>query len=321
METDFFRDTSELKEEIKSNVLNQFDKVQTKEVRDIVLQRQQSSSYIKGITSYCIHKGLNGSLSHNDLIDLAGAVEIYSTSMVLIDNLVDRHNQRDGETTYLQEYGPEMMGLASVYATNVGLLKLAPYLHNFFGITEVDGFDAIGKAITSAVSMDVEKPKQPQQILENIVRVNGITLGFPLGLVASTATNDKLSIFEMMRYGTDTGTAFGLYEEIRDFVGEHGRGRASEIKAGRTPYFVADLASRDLSFNPDHYVGKDISNVEQEKLLELLRGKGALKRTQRLIKNHLGYGSDLLRRNLNKSEFETLDSLRITIEESLDRMI
>ncbi len=321
METDFFKDTKELKEEIKSNVLNQFDRIQTKKVRDIILQRQQNSSYIKGITSYCMHKGLNGSLSHNDLIDLAGAVEIYSTSMVLIDNLVDGHNQRDGETTYLREYGPEMMGLASVYATNVGLLKLAPYLNNFFGITEVDGLDAIGKAITSAVSMDVEKPTQPQQILENIVRVNGITLGFPLGLVASTATNDKLAIFEMMRYGTDTGTAFGLYEEIRDFVGEHGRGKASEIKAGRTPYFVADLASRDSSFNPNHYIGKDISDVEQEKLLELLRGKGALKRTQRLIKNHLGYGSDLLRRNLNRNEFETLDSLRTTIEDSLDRMV
>lgn len=321
MEIDFFKDTKGLKEEIKSNVLNQFGKIQTKKVKDIVLQRQQNSSYIKGITSYYIHRGLNGSLSHNDLVDLAGAVEVYSTSMVLIDNLVDRHNQREGETTYLREYGPEMMGLASVYATNVGLLKLAPYLNNFFGITEVDGLDAIGKAITSAVSMDVEKPTQPQQILENIVRVNGITLGFPLGLVASTATNDKLAIFEMIRYGTDTGTAFGLYEEIRDFVGEHGRGKASEIKAGRTPYFVADLASRDSSFNSNHYVGKDISNIEQEKLLELLRGKGALKRTQRLIKNHLGYGSDLLRRNLNRNEFETLDSLRTTIEDSLDRMV
>ena len=56
--------------------------------------------------------------------------------------------------------------------------------------------------------MDVGHPTKPSEILENIVKVNGITLGFPLGLVASTSTNNKLSIFEMMRYGTDTGTAF-----------------------------------------------------------------------------------------------------------------
>lgn len=321
MVKDFFRDTRKLREEIKSQVFNQFSGIEIKEVKDIVLQRQQKSSYVKGITSYYLHRGLNGNLSHNDLVSLTTAIEVYSTSMVLIDNLVDKHTQRDGETTYLEEYGPKMMGLASVYAANVGLLKLTPYLNNFLGITEVDGIDAIGKAITSAVSMDVEKPTNPQQILENIIRVNGITLGFPLGLVASTATDNKLIIFEMMRYGTDTGTAFGLYEEIRDFVGEHGRGKASEIKSGRTPYFIADLASRDNSFNPSDYVSKDISDLEHEKLLELLRGKGALKRTQKLIRNHLRYGSDILRRNLNKEEFEVLDSLRTTIEDSLDKMV
>lgn len=321
MERDFFRDTEKLKDEIKANVFNHFVKVENRQMRDIVLQRQQKSSYIKGIASYYLHKGLNGRLSHRAMIDLAGAVEIYSTSMVLIDNLVDKHNQRDGETTYLKEYGPEMMGLASVYATNVGLLKLSPYLNNFFGITEVDGFDAIGKAITSAVSMDLEHPTQPSQILENIVKVNGITLGFPLGLVASTATNNNLTIFEIMRYGTDTGTAFGLYEEVRDFIGEHGKGKASEMKSGRTPYFIADLASRDVTFNASDYVGKNISDVEHNRLLELLKGKGALKRTQKLIRNHFGYGREILRRNLNSAEFEVLDSLRITIEDLLDKMI
>ncbi len=321
MDRNFFKDTERLKDEIRANVINHFGKVENKRVRDIVLQRQQKSSYIKGITSYYLHKGLEGELPHEKIIDLAGAVEIYSTSMVLIDNLVDKHNQRDGETTYLEEYGPEMMGLASVYATNVGLLKLSPYLNNFFGITKVDGFDAIGKAITSAVSMDIEHSTNLSKILENIVRVNGITLGFPLGLIASTATADKLTIFEMMRYGTDTGTAFGLYEEIRDFIDEHGKGKASEMKAGRTPYFIAELDSIDNKFNAVDYIGRNITDAEHEKLLELLRGKGALKRTQRLIKNHLGYGRDILQRNLNLEEFEILDSLRTTIENSLDKMV
>ncbi len=241
--------------------------------------------------------------------------------MVLIDNLVDKHKQRDGETTYLEEYGPEMMGLSSVYATNVGLLKLSPYLNNFFGIAEIDGFDAIGKAITSAVLMDVYHSTDPSQILENIIKVNGITLGFPLGLAASTATNDKSIIFEMMKYGTDVGTAFGLYEEIRDLVGEHGKGKASEMKSGRISYFIAELASRDERFCVSDYVGKDLSDIEYEKLLEILRGRGALKQTQRLIKNHLDYGREILLKNLRKDEFEVLDLLRTTIEDSLERMV
>lgn len=321
MGNDFFRDTQSLKEEIKLKVFNLFGRVDNPNLRDIILQRQRKSSYIKGITSYYLYKGLNGKLSHEEVINLVAAIEIYSTSMVLIDNLVDKHNQRDGETTYLKEYGPEMMGLSSLYTANIGLIKLSPYLNHFFEVVDVDGANAIGEAITSAIQMDIDCPRQPSQILENIVKVNGITLGFPLGLVASIATDNKFTIFEIMRYGADIGTAFGLYEEIRDFVGEHGKGLASEMKSGRTPYFMADLESRDQSFKASDYVGKSISDDTHAKLLELLRGKGALKRTQRLIRNHFEYGREILKRNLCSDEFNVLDSLRITIENSLDRMV
>jgi hypothetical protein len=44
MERDFFKNTRELRENIKLNVFDQFNKIQTKKVKDIVLQRQQSSS-------------------------------------------------------------------------------------------------------------------------------------------------------------------------------------------------------------------------------------------------------------------------------------
>ncbi|MEK6811935.1 MAG: hypothetical protein AABX76_00060 [Nanoarchaeota archaeon] len=169
--------------------------------------------------------------------------------------------------------------------------------------------------------MDVDRPKDPSKILENIIRVNGITLGFPLGLVASTAESDKQTIFEIMRYGTDTGTAFGLYEEIRDFVGEHGREKASEMKSGRTPYFLAELDSRDGEFNASDYVGRNITDSEHQKLVELLRGRKTFKKIQRMIKNYLDYGRDVLQRNLREPEFEILDSLRLTIEDSLDKMI
>lgn len=321
MEQNFFTKTQELREEIGNSLINYLEKVENDKIKDILMQRQTTSRYIKGITSYYLHKGLGGKFSHKELINFAAAVEIYSTSMVLIDNLIDKHFQRDGKTTYLKEYGPEMTALGSLYAANVGLLKLSRYLQNFFEVTEFEGHDAVGKAITSAVSMDIEHPKKPNQILENIIRVNGITLGFPLGLVASTATEDKMTIFEIMRYGTDTGTAFGLYEEIRDFVGQHGRGKASEMRAGRTPYFLAELDSEDSTFNSQDYVGHDITDPEHEKLLNLLKETNALKKTKSLIKNHLNYGKEIIKKNLRDAEFKKLDSLRITIEDSLDQLV
>lgn len=321
MSKNFFEETRGLREEIKKGVISQCAKIENKQVKDIVLQRQEGASYIKGITSYYLHKGLGGGLSRIEIIKLAEAVEIYSTSMVLIDNLIDKHNKRDGNTTYLEEYGPEMMGLASVYTANIGLLKLSPYLENFFKLMEVDGVDAVGKAITSAVSMDIEHPTDPAKILENIVKVNGITLGFPLGLIASTARVDKKVIFEIMRYGTDTGTAFGLYEEVRDFIGEHGRGIASEMKTGRIPYFMADLGSRESNFDIKSYINKELNPMEYNSLLVKLTETGAFNRVKKLIKNHFDYGKEVIYNNLTFNEAEKLDLLRISIEESLNRMI
>ena len=40
-----------------------------------------------------------------------------------------------------------------------------------------------------------------------------------------------------------------------------------------------------------------------------------------MIKNYLDYGRDVLQRNLREPELEILDSLRLTIEEYLDKMI
>ena len=318
MEINFFNETKKLKEEIGKDIAASFEEIENRQIKEILMQRQLTSRYIKGITSYYLHRGLGGKFSHNKLINLATAIEIYSTSMVLIDNLIDKHTKRNGRTTCLKEYGPEMTGLASLYASNVGLLRLSPYLQNFFKITGINGYDAVGKAITGAVAMDIEHPTKPNQILEEITKVNGITLGFPLGLVASTAINDKMKIFGIIRYGIDTGIAFGLYEEIRDFFGEHGKGEASEMKSGRIPYFIADLISVDPKFKCSDYIGR---NATSYRLKKLLKKKKVLEKTKNLIKNHLNYGKNNLQRNLRENEFLILDSLRITIEDSLEKLI
>ena len=113
-----------------------------------------------------------------------------------------------------------------------------------------------------------------------------------------------------------------IYDPIRKyFFGEHGRKRASELQGGRTPYFIADLSARDTSFNPIKYIGKVINNTKYKKLLNVLTEKKAFDRTKFLIKTHLNYGSEIIKQNLMEQEFNALDSLRETIEESVDRLV
>ena len=100
-----------------------------------------------------------------------------------------------------------------------------------------------------------------------------------------------------------------------------GRKKASELKGGRTPYFIADLSTRNPLFDATKYIGKEINNEEYILLKKLLKEENAFERTKILITTHLNYGSNMLKQNLREEEFLILNNLRETIEESLDRLI
>ena len=321
MARDFFEETKDLKEKIKNFIKEDFSKIKDPRIREILLQRQATSSFIKGISAYYIHRGLNGPLSEEESIELAGILEIYSTGLVILDNIVDNHEIRNNQTTYLREHGHGLNTLASQYSTHIGLIRLVPYISRFQRVMGGLGENSIEEAIEGMISMDIDKPRDSVTSKETIARVNGITLGMPLALVASTASEDKYVIYDTLKYGYDVGLAFGLYEELRDLVGEHGRKKAYEIRNGRSPYCLIVGSEKSNSIDLSDYVGKDLTNEEHRELLKKLKECGAIEHTKTLIKNHLSYGSESLQRNLNKIEFDILDGLRITLEDSLEKLI
>jgi len=242
----FFEKTKGLREKIREEIIESFKKVSNEKIRKILLQRAKSSFFLKGIIADYIHQGLGGSLSDKKRLNLISGLEIYSSSLVLLDNLLDKHYIRNGETTYLSEFGPEMHALASQYATHAGLFKMLPYLKNFIEFSKY--FQYVDNAITGAVKMDVEHPKNSKESLEYISKVNGFTLGVPLALIATTATKNIFKIMNVFRYGYKSGISFGIYEEIRDLVGEHGRERAYELQEGKIPLLMFFASEKDKKF-------------------------------------------------------------------------
>ena len=325
MSKNFFKETTSIKRKIKSFVEKDFSKIKDYRIKQILLQRQNTSSFIKGLITYYIHKGLEGQFSEEESIAFAGALEIYSTSFVILDNIVDNHQIRNNQITYLKEYGPRLNVLALQYATHFGLFKLMPYTNKFKKITEKLNIESIENAIEGAIeamiSMDIDKPKNSKILKEIISKVNGITLGSPLALAASTATNNEFKIFNMFMYGYNTGFAFGLYEELRDLFGKHGRKKAFEIESGRTPYYLAIASEKDDSINLKDYIGEKLTEEKYQMLLCSLSNMGAIEDTKNLIKNHLNTGKDYLISTLNKTNFNILDKLRIDVENSLETLI
>ena len=317
MNNDFFEETKDIRDRLKKKLDEMIDYVKDNRIKDILNQRHRSSFFVKGISAYLIHKGLNGKLSEQKLLTLAASIELYSTSLVILDNIVDNHDIRNHETTYLREYGKGINSIAMQYATNISLFNLSSYIAAVRKCTWDLSLRAIGKAIDGMLSLDLDKPQNTKDIKNSILKVNGITLAAPLSLVASIATKNPFKIKEIFRYGCHTGLAFGLYEEIRDLTGTHGRMRGFELLRGRTPYFLAlskqkglkiDLPANNLEGDYDYFVDQ-------------LNNTGVLEETESLVKKHLEKGSKALRRCIKSDEFMRLNKLKKTIEFSLEKLV
>lgn len=318
---DFFKITQSLRNKVRNNVEACFCKIPDHRIKQILLQRQKTSSFLKGISSYYIHKGLQGRLSEIDLIEVSSSIEIYSTGLVILDNIIDNHGLRNGRTTYLKELGYKVNMLASYWATHLGIYKLLPHTTNFLKIIEDFDFDIVEDAIIGMISMDIDHPKSSATALDTISKVNGITFGVPLAITASTATTNPLSIYDIYKYGLETGTAFGLYEELLDLMGQHGRHKASEISCGRKPYCLLICEETNSWFNADDYMGKHLTEESHRKLINELRIGGALDSTVRIIEKNLESGRKRIAQQLEENNYRLLDILRITIENTLQSLI
>ena len=110
--TRFYDNTKNIRGRIKTGVQAEIAKIPDRKIVDILLQRNETSSFLKGALAYCLHESIGGTLNDAERVSLAVAIEIHLSSFMILDNVTDRHSERNGQTTYLTEYGPEMSAIA-----------------------------------------------------------------------------------------------------------------------------------------------------------------------------------------------------------------
>ena len=317
----FYSRNKTLEDKIREKVINSFLSISDLHIREILIQRQKTSCYIKGISSYHIFKGMASDYDENRNIELSKNLEIWSTGLVILDNISDSHKVRNNATTYLKEFGVEKSAIAACYATHLGLIDLSEYIYKLNLLTSDFGSFSVAKSVDGAINMDMNHPTLDCDILDAIARVNGLTLSLPLSISAIAANDDKEVIFDILKYGYDTGIAFGLFEELRDLVGIHGREKASEIKSGRVPYYLARAKKIDPKIDLKRFVGKNLDTKDYINLISILEKTSAIEHTSKLIKNHLEYGRKRIEWRLSKESYYELDLLRKTTEVNLANIL
>lgn len=96
------------------------------------------------------------------------------------------------------------------------------------------------------------------------------------------------------------GTGLGIYEELRDLFGFHGRKRASEIESGRMilPFYFAEEKENNFDFKK--YLGKSLSGNEYLELIKVLNDSGAINKTISLMGNYFKKARNSLNLSISK---------------------
>src|SRR3989344_8051591 len=318
MTNDFFEESVQIREAIRNRFREVISQVLHPKLRDIINQRNKTSSFLKGTIGYFIHGGVGGKLPEEDKIELATGIEVLCSSGAIFDNAIDCHEERNGETTFLKEYGLWMQVAASQYVLHHGLKMLFPFMRTY--AQKFSHMYSIDEAVIGMVGMDIERSKSLQEQIKTTERSNGRFAEVPLVIAATPGTDDKAIIEKISGYGFNLGTALGIYKEVRDILGKHGRRRATEIECGRfaIPLHIANELGY---FSLENYVGRVISDTEYDEMIKKIISSGAMRETQSLAIEYFDQAETALYIAVNRNCFDKLNSLRTSVSSEFEKII
>lgn len=311
----FYRQSEEVTEKIRKRIVDLISNIEEIRIRNVLMQRTKSASFIKGVLAYHIHQGLGGTFNDVKRIDFSSKLEIFCSAGAILDNVIDRHEERNGETTYFREYGLNIQLAASQYALHHGLRLLFPFLETFS--KKYSEKYKVDQAVLGMVKTDIDVSSSLEEHLQTIGLSNGLFNEIPLVMAASLVTEDDSKIDSIGKYGLNLGIALGIYEELRDFLGKHGRRRATEIEGGRiiTPLHLV----REFDFS--YYLGRQLSEEDYTTLFHELKNRGALNETKNLVLLYFQKAAKHLESAVNKDCMRRIRPLQDSVEDSMNRML
>jgi len=318
MTNDFFEESVQIREAIRNRFREVISQVLHPKLRDIINQRNKTSSFLKGTIGYFIHGGVGGKLPEEDKIELATGIEVLCSSGAIFDNAIDCHEERNGETTFLKEYGLWMQVAASQYVLHHGLKMLFPFMRTY--AQKFSHMYSIDEAVIGMVGMDIERSKSLQEQIKTTERSNGRLAEVPLVIAATTGTDDENIINNISEYGFNLGTALGIYEEVRDMLGEHGRRRATEIERGRFA-IPLHIAKESGDFNAEDYVGKVFKDDEYVEMMRRIVRSNAMRKTQNTAEGYFIRAEIALRSAVDRNSFDRLNGLPRSVSSEFERII
>lgn len=323
----------------KLNTYNEY--TNDSEILDIIQYTKNIVGGGKNIRPYMafqMYKALGGD-NHDEIMDLLVSIEIFHTFALIHDDVIDNGDTRHNNLTlhnYVKQsliknnrVAKDFEHIGSSQAILVGDILLAWSMERFQNFVHLPYFkEAWGTFVTmidevvvgQMIDVDImTRDKVDTNLIETKMKLKtaGYTFVKPMLIGASLAGK----LYEMEgfcnEFGNSIGVAFQIQDDLFDIVADPNiikKSILSDIKDHQHTYltqYIFENSSEDQTLELKSFWGRDISDSDQAKIINLFEKTGAIVYAKEMISSYLARAkqSFLQEEHLSKEgqlELETL---------------
>ena len=324
--------------ECKDKIENKINEILDKEmekysdnefIKESIGELKRLSSSGKRVRGYLIKLGamLFGK-DDDSYIDLAAAIEIFQTAILIHDDIIDEAQKRRGMQTINSKY-PGHIGISkAICIGDLGFFISYRIINNANISKELkeEIVKIYSKTLHNTVNgeiVDVELPLKPldyhKRMSEKIIydiyvnKTAWYTIIGPVLIGAASAGAKKEYKEKLIKMGTYLGIAFQIKDDLLGIYQDSDKmGKTlNDIKEGKQTiiykYAINHANKEELKEIEKYYGNPSVTKEESKKIAELFDMLGAKKNAEELVKEYTDKGVEIIN-NMdvsNKDEFIT----------------
>jgi len=242
-----------------------------------------------------------GPKNNDNILNVAGAIEILHTATLVHDDIVDRSMLRRGKTTVANDYGLDMAVYTGDFLLTVAVLMLSGNIEN-------DKLELIAKAVKAICEGEIEQYRDKYNIntsilsyLKKIRRKTAILFAIACAVGAELSECTAETKRNLTKYGFYYGMAFQIRDDLNDFLSDEktsGKPVGKDIKEGilTLPVIYAVARNKEVRNIFSEYMSKKdkITLGEISQLVDLVIENKGVEDTKKFLDKYVDRGLGVL---------------------------
>ena len=298
-----------LDKEIEKYSNNEFIKLALIELKRLSQNGKRVRGYLVKLGQMLFEK------DDDSFVDLAAAVEIFQTAILIHDDVIDEADKRRGMDTINYKYKGHIGISKAICIGDLGFFLSYRIINNCNIGDELKNEKAkvYSKTLYNTVNgeiVDVELPLKKinyhKHMSDDVIydiytnKTAWYTIIGPILIGASSAKASKQSKEKLVEIGTNLGIAFQIKDDLLGIYSSNGKiGKTlNDIKEGKQTiiykYAIDNADENQLQFIKKYYGNSNVTDEQSQKIADMFDELGAKANAEQLVEKYTNKGIDII---------------------------